>query len=173
MKQNPKQKKWMLIAGGAVICIVLAVAIGSRFRKQPGAGDVILPEETEDTRIILADLPHRVDIELERTEGESDDHEAEEPEVVVRAEAPGGGDKAGGCLGGDSSRPYKETEWGDGGRRASAGRTCGRDQAGRAGGAGGYPTGRGYFRRADLHSRLRMGGEPGRRRFGDHSRGHV
>ena len=43
MKQNPKQKKWMLIAGGAVICIVLAVAIGSRFRKQPGAEDVILP----------------------------------------------------------------------------------------------------------------------------------
>ena len=69
MKPNPKQKKWMLIAGGAVICIVLAVAIGSRFRKQPGAEDVILPEETEDTRIILADLPHRVDIELERTEG--------------------------------------------------------------------------------------------------------
>ena len=87
MKRNPKQKKWMLIAGGAVICIVLAVAIGSRFRKQPGAGDVILPEETEDTRIILADLPHRVDIELERTEGERDDHEAEEPEVVVRTEA--------------------------------------------------------------------------------------
>lgn len=86
MKQNPKQKKWMLIAGGAVICIVLAVAIGSRFRKQPGAEDVILPEETEDTRIILADLPHRVDIELERTEGERDDHEAEEPEVVVRTE---------------------------------------------------------------------------------------
>lgn len=86
MKWNPKQKKWMLIAGGAVICIVLAVAIGSQFRKQPGAGDVILPEETEDTRIILADLPHRVDIELERTEGESDDHEAEEPEVVVRTE---------------------------------------------------------------------------------------
>ena len=36
---------------------------------------------------ILADLPHRVDIELERTEGERDDHEAEEPEVVVRTEA--------------------------------------------------------------------------------------
>ena len=86
MKRNPKQKKWMLIAGGAVICIVLAVAIGSRFRKQPGAEDVILPEETEDTRIILADLPHRVDIELERTEGERDDHESEEPEVVVRTE---------------------------------------------------------------------------------------
>lgn len=85
MKVNRKQKKWMLIAGGAVICIVLAVAIGSQFRKQPGAGDVILPEETGDTRIILADLPHRVDIKLEGTEG--DDHEAEEPEVVIRTEA--------------------------------------------------------------------------------------
>ena len=87
MKLNRKQKKWMLIAGGAVICIVLAVAIGSQFRKQPGAGDVILPEETEQPPVILADLPHRVDIELEGTEGEGAGHEAEEPEVVVRTEA--------------------------------------------------------------------------------------
>lgn len=87
MKVDRKQKKWMLIAGGAVICIVLAVAIGSQFRKQPGAGDVILPEETEQPPVILADLPHRVDIELEGAEGENDGHEAEEPEVVVRTEA--------------------------------------------------------------------------------------
>ena len=87
MKRIQNKKKWMLIAGGAVICIVLAVAIGSQFRKQPGAEDVILPEETEQPPVILADLPHRVDIELERTEGERDDHEAEEPEVIVRTEA--------------------------------------------------------------------------------------
>ena len=65
MRLKSKQKKWMMIAGGAVVCIVLAAAIGSQFRKQPGAKDVILLEETEQPPIILADFPHRVDAGLE------------------------------------------------------------------------------------------------------------
>lgn len=84
MRLRSKQKKWMMIAGGAVICIVLAAAIGSQFRKQPGAKDVILPEETEQPPVILADLPYQADTGLEGTE--SDNMETEEPEVVVRTE---------------------------------------------------------------------------------------
>ncbi|CAK7017265.1 MAG: hypothetical protein ENTB_05018 [Enterocloster aldenensis] len=81
MKLRSKQKKWMMIAGGAVICIVLAAAIGSQFRKQPGAKDVILPEETEQPPVILADIPYKADAGLEGTEG---DNTEEEAEVVIR-----------------------------------------------------------------------------------------
>lgn len=84
MKLRSKQKKWMMIAGGAVICIVLAAAIGSQFRKQPGAKDVILPEETEQPPIILADIPYKADAGLEGTEG---DNTEEEAEVVIRTGA--------------------------------------------------------------------------------------
>lgn len=84
MRLKSKQKKWMMIAGGAVVCIALAVAIGSRFREQPKAGEVILPEETEQPPIILADLLHRVDVGLEGTEG---DNTEEEAEVVIRTGA--------------------------------------------------------------------------------------
>ncbi len=62
MKLKSRQKKWMMIAGGAVICIALAAAIGSQFKKQPRAGDVILPGETEPSQIILADLPPKADV---------------------------------------------------------------------------------------------------------------
>lgn len=85
MKWNPKQKKWMLIAGGVVICIALAMAIGGQFKEQPKAGDVVLPKETEQPPIILTDLPHRVDFGLEGAEG--DNTEAEDQEVVVKTEA--------------------------------------------------------------------------------------
>lgn len=84
MRLKSKQKKWMMIAGGAVICIVLAAAIGSQFRKQPGAKDVILPEETEQPPIILADIPYKADAGLEGTEG---DNTEEEAEVVIRTGA--------------------------------------------------------------------------------------
>lgn len=84
MRLRSKQKKWMMIAGGAVICIVLAAAIGSQFRKQPGAKDVILPEETEQPPVILADIPYRADAGLEGTEG---DNTEEEAEVVIRTGA--------------------------------------------------------------------------------------
>lgn len=84
MRLKSKQKKWMMIAGGAVVCIALAVAVGSRFREQPKAGEVILPEETEQPPIILADLPHRVDAGLE---GAEEDNTEEEAEVVIRTGA--------------------------------------------------------------------------------------
>lgn len=84
MRLKAKQKKWMMIAGGAVICIVLAVAIRSRFGAQPKAEDVILQEETEQPPIILADLPHRVDAGLE---GAEEDNTEEEAGVVVRTGA--------------------------------------------------------------------------------------
>lgn len=84
MKLRSKQKKWMMIAGGAVICIVLAAAIGSQFRKQPGVKDVILPEETEQPPVILADIPYQADTGLEGTEG---DNTEEKTEVVIRTGA--------------------------------------------------------------------------------------
>lgn len=84
MRLRSKQKKWMMIAGGAVICIVLAAAIGSQFRKQPGAKDVILPEETEQPPVILADIPYKADAGLE---GMVVDNTEEEAEVVVRTGA--------------------------------------------------------------------------------------
>ncbi len=85
MKLNRKEKKWMMIVGGAVICIALAVAIGGQFKEQPKAGDVVLPEETGQPTVILTDLPHRVDFGLEGAEGGNT--EAEDQEMVVKTES--------------------------------------------------------------------------------------
>lgn len=89
MRLKSKQKKWMMIAGGAVICIVLAAAIGSQFKEQPKVEEVVMPEETEQPPIILAELPYRVDTGLEETESNStgsNNTGEEESEVVIRTE---------------------------------------------------------------------------------------
>ena len=62
MKLKPKQKKWMMIAGGSVLAIALTAAIGSQFKRLPKEGDIVLPDREPYQEIILADLPTGADI---------------------------------------------------------------------------------------------------------------
>lgn len=76
MKLKSKQKKWMMVAGGTLICLALAAAIAGQFKRLSKEGDTILPDKKEYPEIILADLPSEEDIRL--TEPETADTGGEE-----------------------------------------------------------------------------------------------
>lgn len=64
MKLESKQKKWMMIAGGTVLGIALAAAIGSQFKRLPKEEDIVLPDRDPYQEIILAELPTGADSSL-------------------------------------------------------------------------------------------------------------
>ena len=86
MKLKPKQKKWMMIAGGSVLAIALTAAIGSQFKRLPKEGEIVLPDREPYQEIILADLPTGADIssvEPETVPAESEDRK----ELVIHMDS--------------------------------------------------------------------------------------
>lgn len=96
MKLKSKQKKWVMVAGGTLICMALAAAIAGQFKRLPKEGDTILPDKKEYPEIILADLASEEDIRF--TEPETADTGSEDGKKLVIHKGNGNAEASGDAL---------------------------------------------------------------------------
>ncbi len=60
--RNDKVKKWLLVATGLVVSVVLIIVIGSKFKTEPVA-DVDIPQQSKENNDVEVDTPEQLDSE--------------------------------------------------------------------------------------------------------------
>ena len=79
---NDKTKKWLVVAGGLVICAVLVVMISSQFEKE-SIEDVVLPSQGEQISNVIIEKPNDTQKANEEEIKDEKDKTEKEEEVKV------------------------------------------------------------------------------------------